>query len=270
MVYDERVRMVFGLAIVAVAGCDLVFPLEPPAQLDASPLGACPFLAPTELEPSIISAFDPSLRGDVLELWFSKNGGASDFDLYSVRRPSLTDPFGAEVAADGLNTNVSDTDPALTLDGLRMFYHSDLITEAQRTSATEPFGTGSAHVDLPGNVVGIDISFDGLRIYYDHVDGLRSQARLSLDTPFLMPATDLGPNRRFPSISHDELELFFDDVAGNIYRVLRGSVTARFDGVPELIIAGGDAEISDSGKLLIFRSLVADRLAVSERSCVDR
>jgi len=253
-----------GLAVVTLAGCDLVFKLEPAP--DASPLGACPFLAPVPLPPFTDNVFDPSLRGDALELWFSRGGS----ELFSARRAALSAPFEREVAADTLNTGENESDPAPTADGLRLFYSSGpSVIEARRASQKADFTTPIAHADLPGqDLEGLDIAFDGLRIYYDHVDGLRSQARVTLDTPFLT-AADLGPRRSFPSISHDERELFFQDNQ-KIYRVLRANVTDPFDGTPELILDGVDPEISDSGKLLVFKSITADGFAVSERTCVDR
>jgi len=66
-----------------------------------------------------------SLTSDGLEIVFASNrsGGHGALDLWLATRDSLDEPFGAPVNLDELNSNQDDSRPALSHDGLVLYYN---------------------------------------------------------------------------------------------------------------------------------------------------
>jgi len=255
-------RLCVAFAVVTLAGCDLVFKVEvPPGQC----AGVGPFISPQVL-PGIPgdTLFDPALPADRREVVFTQLTATNSFDLFIASRESEAGDFGA-IQPLPFNTTASEDDGSFTADGLNLLYESgDQLFEAVRDNRADAFAVAVAHVDVPDIGQGFDITADGLTLYYN--DGslfvVRRPTRVS---PFGLPK-NLGPERPWPSISHDELELFFDS-DGQIWRLTRETASDLFDGIPEQIFAGGDPDISDSNQELTFKPATQQGLAFAERAC---
>ena len=243
-----------------LAGCDLVFQVDVPDLCR----DAGPFIAPVPLE-GLPQArlFDPTLRADGRQLFFSQFD-----DLFVVTRNSTAEPFGAPQPTS-LSTVGRDFDPSLTVDGLRLFYLVDnTMFESVREKTADAFGLGLARADVQDFLHSFDVSHDGLTIYYDtENDGFYMTRRPTLISAFGAPIA-IGSERRWPSISHDELELFYEDEpTEQVFRVTRESRDAPFEGTGDVILQGADPEISDSGELLTFGPPNHEGFAVAERPC---
>jgi hypothetical protein len=253
------VRLAALGTFLMLAGCDLVFKVEVPDLCR----DAGPFSTPRTLGGvSQAHVYDPALRDDGLELFYVELIG--DFDIFVATRASVDEDFAPPQTV--YTTVANELDPALTLDGLHLFYIVDnQLFEAERRSRDEPFGPGQQHADLP-NLESFDISYDGLAIYYNEPFGdLYVATRATPLSPFSTPIA-MGEPRAFPSVSHDQLELLFQD-SGQIFRVTRDSTAAAFDTTPEPIIPGSDPELSDSGEELVFGPPSQEGLAISTRLC---
>jgi hypothetical protein len=253
------VRLVALGALVMLAGCDLVFKVDVPDLCR----DAGPFSTPRTLEGvSQSHLYDPAMRDDGLELFYVELVG--DFDIFVATRASVDDDFGQPQAV--YTTAANELDPALTADGLHLFYITDnQLYESERATRDEPFGPGLPRADLP-NVESFDISHDALTIYFNEPFGdLNMATRASPLSPFGAPVV-IGAARAFPSVSHDQLELYFQD-NGQIFRLTRDSTRDPFDAMPELVITGEDPELSDSGEQLVFGPPSHEGLAVSTRIC---
>ncbi len=70
---------------------------------------------------------NPSLTADLLELYFSsdREGGEGDVDLWVARRASPNDPFGEPTNLSELNTEEFESSPAVSADGLTLWFGSD-------------------------------------------------------------------------------------------------------------------------------------------------
>ena len=94
---------------------------------DAAPLG--PFGEATlvaELAAPGTADDDPSLTGDLLELYFkSDRGGGNDFDIWLARRESPDDPWDDPVEVVELSSNSFDGTPEVSIDGLTITLSSD-------------------------------------------------------------------------------------------------------------------------------------------------
>jgi len=246
--------------LVMLAGCDLVFKVEVPDLCR----DAGPFIAPVPLDglPSQ-RLFDPTLRADGLQLFFSQFD-----DLFVVTRDSTSEPFGMPQQT-ALSTPGRDFDPSLTLDGLRLFYLVDnVMFESVREKTIDAFGFGQARVDIEDFLHSFEVSHDGLTIYYNLQSGGFFMARRATLVSAFGARIPLGEGRLWPSISHDELELFYEDEpTEQVFRITRDSRDAPFEGMGVAILQGADPEISDSGEQLMFGPPSHEGFAVAERIC---
>ena len=67
---------------------------------------------------------DPTFTGDLVELFFMSNRAGSR-DIWTSRRASSGDPWQAPTRVTELDTTDSDWAPAVSLDGLRIWFASD-------------------------------------------------------------------------------------------------------------------------------------------------
>jgi len=65
---------------------------------------------------------NPTLTGDLLEIFFTseREGGAGDVDVWTARRATADEPFGAPEPVAAVNTDGFETSPAVSLDGLEL------------------------------------------------------------------------------------------------------------------------------------------------------
>jgi hypothetical protein len=88
-----------------------------------------PWDTPTLLATASTSYLEagPALSPNGLELYFSSNrsGGLGGEDIYKVSRPNLSSLFGAPVSVPSLNSSSNDSAPALSRNGLVIFFASN-------------------------------------------------------------------------------------------------------------------------------------------------
>ena len=146
------------------------------------------------------------------------------------------------------------------------------VFEAVRATATaDVFDSVRLVEGLRTNPRSLDLSWDGLRIYYTNQDGeLYFAERPTRDAPFDASVRVLAPetNFYFPSVSPDELELFYNHTpaeAPAVYYRRRSSRTAAFGAEQKLFENAGDADVAASSRTLV---IARDRgLYTLERAC---
>jgi len=169
-----------------------------------------------------------SLSHDGLRLYFDmrRDGGHGDFDIWVSERESPDAPWGEAVNL-GPNINgpdVQDT-PTISPDELELYFWTHeggywRSMQSTRASKDEPWGPATEYTGInPG-----DFSSDGLTMYFGGRHWLTGYGegdvwmvtRATTDDEWGEPV-NLGPNvnneRRQgdPSISHDDLALFFNE-----------------------------------------------------------
>ncbi len=260
-----------------LAGCNQVFGIkdtQSPTAIDAPGCSQARFEAPVPLDlGDLTDAGDGELL-DLQHLWFSQ-GPSGDRDIWRAQRASDSGPFDPPVREPNINTvGQSDFDPAITADGLDMFFvswrtGSVAVYEATRTSLTSDFGppltVPAASTLYP--VGGIDVSSDGLTLFVADNQGtdylLRALHRDARDKPFGAPSAPLASNVVDPSVSPDQLELFFTPATANqgVDRLVRTTATmdTPFDSggaAPEVVDPSyADPDVSpDSAHLIVYNS----------------
>lgn len=68
---------------------------------------------------------NPSLTADLLEMFFTSSRADNSADVWTTRRTSTQDPFDAPSIVAEVSTSAFDTSPAVSLDGLTLYYGSD-------------------------------------------------------------------------------------------------------------------------------------------------
>jgi len=216
---------------------------------------------------------DPTLL-DEHELWFTTHEAGGGYQIASATRTDTTQPFGAPVIGSFVRTQM-DTDPAITRDGLHILFMSDdtRVYQADRTARDMPWSVASVVPGIDGESAGrgFDVTPDGLAIYMADANGVRTSRRSS-PTGTFGPVTMLaaGVMPSFPTISPDELELFFNPVGTNgseLHRITRGDAALDFDiATDELIYQDAqDPDITADAATLVY--LHGGQLQTAHREC---
>lgn len=148
-------------------------PVQIDAAVDAAPLG--PWGTPVRVGLSLPGVVDddPSLTGDMLELYFASNraGGLGFEDLWVAKRASATQDWSAPVLVPNVNSVNTDSNVEVSRDGLTLVFTSyrggnyDLWI-ATRPSRNDAWTTPTLASELSslGGDWGAVISDDRLRV----------------------------------------------------------------------------------------------------------
>lgn len=204
------------------AAADSASPDSPPPRCDPTK----PFGTPTFVTEVNSAAADQGAKlVDDLTLYFGSNRAPS-LGLYMATRSSPTSPFGAAVPLQAINATGSASGPALTGDGLTMYY--TLIRPGQtfadiyvtrRASKASDFPPGSLVTGINSTVDDLDpfITEDESALYFDSARGTTAlhlyvavrQGDGSFGTPQAL--TDLNTNMvdGHPVLTHDGLQIYW-------------------------------------------------------------
>ena len=192
--------------------------------------------------------FSPDER--TVYFYSMRPGGAGDRDLYTATRASVSQPFSTPLNLAELNTAQIDRDPAITPDGLQIFFSSNRpsgeyeIWTATRATTADPFSAPQLTTLGMASIVEyfVAISHDGLRLYFSatHPGTLGGfdiwySTRTSTAVAFGAPQNFAAANSTFNdyavAISADELEVYFSSTRGGsiqIYRMTRATTTSAW------------------------------------------
>ncbi|MHC4370163.1 MAG: tetratricopeptide repeat protein, partial [Planctomycetota bacterium] len=231
---------------------EYVVVLNPPEERDTESRGMSAFGGqerpsdflfsnPTNLGPvinSLADEWDLSLSADALTLVFSSGRPVSfgSHDLWMSTRPTTSEPWEEPVnLGENINTSEAEMNPALSPDGLRLYYSSSLdgpgrvggsdiwVTERETISDVwnEPTSLGSP-VNSSNDEYAPCISGDELELFFASFRRLGGFGKIDIwvstrqtkEDPWSEPV-NLGPpvntrhNENFPALSADGLTLFF-------------------------------------------------------------
>lgn len=129
----------------------------------------------------------PSVTADGLEIYFSDEipppatqnrfrPGSNSGDIWFATRDSIDSEWGAPERVPNINTSHVDTYPTISPDGLELYFSIDDGTaphgnayKATRSSRDDIFGDPEvlpAPINSPGGVGGIELSADGLTMFF--------------------------------------------------------------------------------------------------------
>lgn len=270
-------RLVF--VWLALAGCDRVFGLDEPfpitadAAIDAPGCSNHLFSSPVELAGTfqdVVPTWDPTFATP-LQLWFVRARMTGEVDIWCATRASEQDPFGDALPVMGLDTG-DDSNPSFSADGRDLlFVRGARVYETTRLSETDSFGppvlaAGLSTVEVRN---GIDLSLDGLTLYYAEGNGdLYSVTRPTRDLPFGARSVNLASNVSWLTVSPDQLELYYDSLSDNeyiIHRMVRANPAAPFDS-DRPVMAGTDPDISSDSRSLLMSDGRA--IKIGYRTCM--
>ena len=270
-----------AVAVLTLAACNQVYGLDPTTvrTLEPPACSTVQFSIPRVL-PEFAGGdreFDPQLSGDGKELWLvmaTPISGGEDRDLM-YRSVLQGDRFSTPVLTNLADMNTqANGDPALTADGLRLIFRVDqapTLFEGIRSSPDQfPFDNIVQVRGLPQYIRSFDVTWDGLRIYYADEEGvLRVAARAARNLSFVPDPTFMLANVAFPTVSGDELEIFYvhpnDSANGAVYRRERASTSDPFGPEDVAIENASDPDIAPTSSEMIVGYDGA--LAIMKRTC---
>jgi hypothetical protein len=216
---------------------------------------------------------DPTFTADLLELLFMSNRDGTR-DIWTSRRPSADAPWGSPTRVAELDSAGSDWAPAVSLDGLRIWFASDRDTSGRgqlwRSSraarsaawnAPEPVAElASGSVDFAPAVdatetllffssdrttVGGSAGGANFDLYWSE----RAAAAGTWDAPAAVPGTNSPSDEYDPFVAQGGLVVFFTSMRsgmGDLYWSARRSIAEPFAPPVPLADLNSDAYDSDS------------------------
>lgn len=257
-----------AVVTLALAGCNQVYGLDE-TRVDApTECATIRFGVPTEI-PQFAGdplEVDAQLSADGLEIWFSTAPASTGpYTMHHGVRGTVDEPFTVAVAAFAQTDAV---DAAISADGRRLMYRErseQAVVEAVRADRGAPYEL-RAVVGVPHIGQGLDLSWDGLRLYFIDDDQLWLAERPSFDEPFGAPTPQFG-DVRFPTVSPDELEVFYNRpaMAGVLFRRSRPARDGAWGDEERVADEGYDPDVTPNADTLIVTR--ASGLALLERVC---
>ena len=269
------------VVVVALAGCGRC---DFDAQPDARPLG--PFgtpIAVTELNEVGVDD-DPSLTGDMLEIYFdSTRGGLGGGDIWVATRPRIDVPFSTPLLVSELASPDDDTSPDVSLDGLTLYFSSSRVTGdrdlfvSTRANRAMSWSAPTRIEELTTNVPETSAveSADRRRLYFatsrsNGIQDIYLATRAMVGAPWLVD----GPVMGISESSYGESQHWIDASetimyvssnrmsTGGLLHIWRSTRESRDDafGPPELVVEltspaeDADPWLSPDGHTIYFAS----------------
>ena len=212
---------------------------DEPGTMPGTDAGIVPRCSPTGVfgRPTALMALNTpnsdeqaTLSADQMTVYFSRDNGSGDFDIYQATRNSTTGTFGTATAVPGVNTTTAEErEPRVTADGLTMYATTRTIPGATskfrvafatRASTSAPFGALQNVPMINGASTGNDsdpfITADGRVLYFasDRGGNLGLYRSVQTGGVFSAPELVMGTNldsvsaEGTPVLSEDELTLY--------------------------------------------------------------
>jgi hypothetical protein len=263
-----------GFDAVALADDDAATP----DGADAGPL-VCGAWGPVELVPELSSLstdFGPAVSADGNEIYLHSDRVGSR-DIYMATRNGSV--FGTPMTVTEISDpGFDDGSPATTADDLEIYFDSHrvgglpCIYTASRNVPSGPWMNVMRLDSLcsPDHAAGVHVSADGLRLYYTRLIGgnvegtimisTRGSRLEAFDAGAPLPGVWLGVDIGYPTLTTDELEIYFE--SGNpleLYVARRDAIGDPF-GTPELAVELNsvnldvDPAITSDGKTMYLAS----------------
>jgi hypothetical protein len=246
---------------------------------------------------------NPTLTADLLEIYFTseREGGAGDVDVWTARRASVDDPFGSPEPVTVVNTDQTETSPAVSLDGLELWLGTERegglgeqdIWLARRASTADAWSEpsnvtelNSVEKDIPrppavgGTIMPLG-SRRGSSGYYETFLAERPSQADAFSTPRELIELEVrGQNTVDGFLSEDGLTLFFNrspgsgESSGDLFVVKRPSRDEPFGtALPLLSVNTSQDErdpwLSPDGRHLFFSSDRDGTLSIYEALAVE-
>jgi hypothetical protein len=247
------------------------------SSIDAPP--PCTTAWPTPMAVSGLTSDvsgEPTVTGDLKELYWTYQDG----QVYELRWAEVSDlPMLAYTYKDRTSFDTDagvDRDPSITDDGLLLVYRVGMsevtarMEQVERANRMSAWGPPSAVPGL-GSIVPstLDISGDGLTIYYNEGQTLRHATRSSRTASFVVQPAQLGTNLQFPAISGDELTIYVTTNFMGVDTATRPNKGSAFGGKSAVFTDSmlKDPDVTADGKAMVVATRAGNTIAISRRMC---
>jgi hypothetical protein len=214
---------------------------------------------------------EPTITGDLKQVFWTYQG-TPNWEIWWADRAQPSADFMNHGAAPMLDaTNGVDPDASITDDGLTIIYRVGAnegaahLREATRTQTNMSF---DAPHDLAGvatlGVTALDVSGDGLTLYYNVGMDLRYATRANRGASFT-PKGSIGNNFPFPSISGDQLTLYYQEATTR--STTRSSTTSAFTAGQDVFTDPDlhEPEVTQDDTTMVIATRAGGTIAISTR-----
>jgi len=252
-----------GWALPLLAGCNGLLGLDVTHPYDAPPdavgCSAGRFTGTVRVPIDVGDAiYDPTQSDDPLELYFTWAVNTVDFQIASATRTAPDQTFDMPTVASF--SVAHNTDPSISSDGLHIVFlgPNDQVFQVDRATRQSAWSAATIVAGIDNFTVagGLDISPDGLTIYFSDMHQLRTATRSDPLAGFAnITELAVGLDVAFPGISPDQRELFYNPGSTHVlHHVTRNSATLDFDPSTDEIILmnAGDPDVSPDSRTLLY------------------
>jgi len=193
---------------------------------------------------------DPTFTGDLLEMFFLSDRSGNR-DLWTSRRLSSADPWGAPTSVSELNSAFAEEGPSISLDGRRIWFVTARdsagrrIWRSSRASSNAPWAAPQPVTELAavsGNDLGPSLDAAETTIFfgtsrpgsvggYDLFFSTRVNTSAPWAVPRPVPGINSGFDEREPFVAQGGLVVFFTSSragAGDLFWATRQSTAEPF------------------------------------------
>jgi WD40-like Beta Propeller Repeat len=215
---------------------------------------------------------DPTFTGDLLELYFMSTRAGTK-DIWTSRRASADDPWGAPTMVSELSSSNDEWCPGVSLDGLTIWFATDRakgfaqIWQATRASRTDAWSAPAPVAELASGAADFAPVVDATETMlffssdranlagsagganYDLYWSSRANASSPWEAPQAVPGVNSPSDEYDPFVAQGGLVIFFTSMksgAGDIYWSARQSISAPFETPVLLTDVDSTAYDSDS------------------------
>lgn len=225
---------------------------------------------------------DPTFTGDLLELFFT-SGRSGNLEIWTARRASASDPWGAPSVVPELNSTSADYGAAISFDGLRIWLTTERdrspgrIWQSSRANRGAPWAAPQLVTELQTAPVvkdfapAVDATETLMMFGSNRLGGMGfdiyQTTRPSVFSPWGVPRRVPGVNSAFddwdPFVAQGGLIIFFTlfrDGDANIFWSARQSITGTFTTPLPLADVNSPAFDSDPSLSLDLSYLMFDSM----------
>jgi hypothetical protein len=201
---------------------------------------------------------EPTITGDqTLMMWALQT--APDWKIRWADRSTSSGTFAVHAGEPFESLANSDPDPSITDDGLLVVFRRGTpsgLVQSERLDRSSAWGAVGPIPGAPntGDVSSLDVSADGLAIYYTVNTNLFVVRRPTRTANFGAPDIMLAMGVLFPAISGDELTLYYTPGTVGVFSKHRAQKTEAFPtGTGTMVFATGkDPDVTADGTTMVI------------------
>ena len=214
---------------------------------------------------------EPTITADLLNVYYAKQLAGASWQIHWASRSDQMSVFVPRGQAPFDPGSMVDQDPSITSDGMDIIFRATqqgVIQEAKYEGTswnrTAVFGLEGLAPDT------LDLSGDGLTIYYNVGAALHIAHRTTRTAMFIEASGTWGSDLHWPAVTGDGKHLYYTMLPSTygVYEATRPSAATNFTAIGMVLGTNyDDADVTDDGAVMVVGERTGTTLAMLRRTC---